>query len=231
MNITDEQLWLYLYNGEPSAEMRAAIEHALERDERLRSRLADLQSEHQRLQNLPEHSVSAVQLTRWHEALDQHAEHEVHASKPERSRWALFGPPVLPVAAFGSLVLLIGITIGYWIHQPGAPGSIESTHDRFARALQIHLQAVSTELNAANRESELLFELIAQNKRFIRAAKARGDDKLARMLRAFNLLLAESSMSEANDASKARLLFELDVMQTKLNLEASNQKSHTEMII
>lgn len=236
MNITDEQLWLYLYSEEQSVETHAAIERAVERDERLKSRLAALRTEHQRLKNLPGPSVTAVQLTRWHQALDRRIDNELlekerRQSKPEHSRWALFWPPAIPAAAFGSLVVLIGITIGYWINQPEVPDSMENTRDRFALALQIHLQAVSVDLSTANRQSDLLLELMAQNKRFIQAAKARGDDELARMLRAFNLLLADSSMNEISDAAKARLLFELEVMQTKLNLEASNQESPTEMTI
>ena len=236
MNITDEQLWLYLYNDEQSAETCAAIERAIECDERLESRLAELQTEHQRLQNLPDHSVTAMQLTRWRQVLDRHIDNELlekerRASKPERDRWIFFRPTALPAAVFGSLVLLIGITIGYWINQPEVPDSMENTHDRFALALQIHLQAVSADLSTVNRQSDLLLDLMAQNKRFIQAAKARGDDELARMLRAFNLLLADSSINEISDAAKARLLFELEVMQTKLNLEASNQESPTEMTI
>ena len=231
MNITDEQLWLYLYNGELSAEVRAAIDRAIARDQRIKSRLTELQTEHQRLQNLPDNSVTAVQFSRWHQALDRHAENEAPTPGPERSRWPFFWPAAVPAAAFGSLVLLIGITIGYWINQPGVPESIERTHDRFAQALQVHLQAAGADLSAADHQSDLLLELLAQNKRFIQAAKARGDDRLARMLRAFNLHLAERSASELDDVAKARLLFELEVMLMKLHLEASNPETYAEVII
>ena len=69
-------------------------------------------------------------------------------------------------------------------------------------------------------------QIVEQNRMYVSAADKNGADDLARVLRAFEPILvrlaAEDTAPEDAEALRAKLVFELNVMLTKLSRESSN---------
>ena len=103
--------------------------------------------------------------------------------------------------------------------------------------MQVYFRDSSLELqglpDAGNGErTELVLQLIAQNRAFARLAVENEAPDLARVLRAFEPILtrlaAEDITAEESEALRAQLAFELNVMLTKLTREASEYITPTE---
>ena len=75
------------------------------------------------------------------------------------------------------------------------------------------------------RRRQLVDEVIEQNRMYARAAQAQGDERLARVLRAFEpvlLALAEPPTAADGDlGARSQIDFELGILQTKLNRSPS----------
>ena len=74
--------------------------------------------------------------------------------------------------------------------------------------------------NDPQRRRELVDEVIEQNRMYARAAQMQGDERLARVLRAFEpvlLALAEPpSAADGDLGARSQIDFELGILQTKL---------------
>jgi hypothetical protein len=139
--------------------------------------------------------------------------------------------------------LAIGIGIGIFIggDEPVSPivqeivadsGSLEpDASSAFLRGLQVHLRDSEKgllELAPTDNRTELILSIIEQNKLFERAAEQNDSANLARVLRAFELVLvrlaSEDISPEDAEALRTKLLFELNVMLTKLSRDTSEEQ-------
>lgn len=243
--MNDEQLILYYYADGLSNAERRRIAAALAADPVLQSRFDALRRE---LDGLGEASVGAHVRTpehlvaRWHDSIDRAAQLERQAER---------GPArVLHLASFGwgaavTAALALGIGIGVYLTSrndpdlsvnplpaivevaPSAPAA-----DAFTRGLQAHFRdsrqnigGLPVEDSAARRT--LILHIVQQNRLFARAATESQSPELARVLRAFEPILvrlaAENLAPEEAQRLQAQLMFELNVMLTKLNRPPSDR--------
>jgi len=102
----------------------------------------------------------------------------------------------------------------------------------FSRGLLLHFQDSRRQLAALSttengERSELILELVAQNRLFERAAEQSDAQDLARVLRAFEpvlLRLIEDDLPATEMAAlRSQLGFELNIMLTKLAVELSDK--------
>ena len=230
--IDDETLLLYYYADGLSDAERSRVERALAAQANLRSRYDALREE---LRLLPDPSVAAPSTAateRWHAAFDAVAGTE---SAP-RSTFSL---PSFMIGAAVTAALAIGIGIGLLLDsstnlvpQPTFEQSMPSA--QFVRGLEVHFRDSRNsllQLGDSSEEARLaeLAGLINQNRLYQRAAKGSDAEHFARVLRAFNLVLVELASGELSpveaDALREQLLFELDVMLTKLAQNSSEQEN------
>ena len=111
-------------------------------------------------------------------------------------------------------------------------GCKQSEFERFVRGLQVHLreseQGLSaTPFSATADRTLLITDIIEQNRRYEKVAQQNDSHGLARVLRAFDLVLvqlaAEDITPEEAEALQAKLLFELNVVLTKLSRDTSDE--------
>lgn len=174
----------------------------------------------------------------WHAAIDAAAALERgREEKPQtgwRPGWFFWGMGV-------TAALALGIGIGVVMSPTGTtetPGSMvaEATPPpAFSRGLQYHLRDSQVKL-ASYEESgvnttNLILDIIEQNRLFETAAEHNNAPKVARVLRAFEPILlqlaADDIAPEDADALREQLEFELNVMLTKLARESSEQSHST----
>jgi hypothetical protein len=232
--IRDEDLLLHHYGEGLAPAERERIDVALAADallvQRKRRLLADLEA----IGSQSRATASAQAHARWRAALAAAAdETRSTGRKPDVHRWRF--APALAVAA----AMVIGVVIG--TRWPSVPAEVSpplsetviaanDTVPNFRRGLQLHFAETErllvdvADADVATRE-RLLADVIEQNRLFARAADRAGEDKLARVLRAFDALLLamadESLDADALKMQEQRLDFELSVMQTKLAQAAS----------
>ncbi|MEQ8207056.1 MAG: hypothetical protein RIA65_12825, partial [Woeseia sp.] len=105
------------------------------------------------------------------------------------------------------------------------------TSNAFTRGLQVHFQQSRQDISSLRADSSaerelLIMHIIQQNRLFARAAKENNSPELARVLRAFEPILARLSAEDLSPEEAARLqaklTFELNVMLTKMNQPPSN---------
>jgi hypothetical protein len=110
-----------------------------------------------------------------------------------------------------------------------APAAIPGA---FTRGVQVHFRDTFQELSSLPAESAadrsmLALQIIEKNRFFERAAIQNNSQSLARVLRAFEPVLlqlaAEDISPEDAAALQAQLVFELNVLLTKLSRDASNE--------
>ena len=118
------------------------------------------------------------------------------------------------------------------VPSPRGPGADSA----FARGLQVHLRDTQLDLaavpvDAAADRAELVMRIIQQNRLFERAAIDNDSDKLARVLRAFEPILlrlaADDIAPEDAESLRRQLAFELRVMLTILERDASKEVTST----
>lgn len=106
----------------------------------------------------------------------------------------------------------------------------------FTRGLQVHLRDTQEDINSMPVETSadrtmLVMQIIQQNRLFERAAEQNDSQSLARVLRAFEPILlrlaADDIAPEDAAALREQLTFELKVMLTILDRDASKQTHST----
>jgi hypothetical protein len=182
---------------------------------------------------------------RWHDSIDRAAQRE-HA--PARSKSGTFNAMSFFWGAAISAALAVGIGIG--VIMSGSPVPVELAPTvalvdpetssvvpgAFARGMQVHLRDTQQNVAALSGDSRedrtlLVMRIIQQNRLFESAAEQNDSAGLARVLRAFELILlrlaADDIAPEDVDALRRQLAFELNVMLTKLERDTSKETHKT----
>ncbi len=233
--ISDEQLILYYYRDGLSKQHLEEISMALEQDAQLAERFSMLSSQLGRLEADDEVAAPAPAMRRWHNSLDQLVVSEQRKPSPLAWLWQSFQSG-FAVAAAAVLVLAVGITIGLnlpdGLNNPNQGFEAAESTDSFASGLRVFLQETEMQLagldydNTAQRQA-LITEIISRNRMYQLAAQNSSDPGLARVLRAFELVLVSMVNEQSSDAdieaARAQLVFELTAMQTKLAHVSSKQ--------
>lgn len=235
--MNDETLTLYYYDDGLSKHERQAVSDALEADQRLASRYKALSDQ---LTSLPidaDTSAPADMKYRWHDAIDKAA--DASARKPRTPilhRWSF----LLGVAVTAALV--VGISIGVlWSNgetvstapiRTIANRDLPANSGAFMRGLQVHLRESHAGLAAmplytGNEQELLVMEIIQQNRLYERAAEQHDARDVARVLRAFELVLMRLNATDITPEQAAeirdKLLFELNVVLTKISRDTSEE--------
>ncbi len=234
--INDEELLLYYYRDGLSEKRMAEIKMALERDPKLADRLLTLSHQLDQLEVSAELKAPAHAMHRWHTSLDRLVSME--QDKPSRFAWLMqpfqFGAALASAAV---LVLTLGVLIGLNLpDKQTTPDAVTtpfvSSTNSFVSGLRVFLQETEMQLASLNDENPtqrqaLITEIISRNRMYQMAAENSSDPGLARVLRAFELVLMsianEQSSASEIEAARMQLAFELTVMQTKLARATSKQ--------
>lgn len=236
--MNDDILTLYYYNDGLSDRERRRVADALAADPALALRYRVLCRE------LEDFAVGAPSppahvRRRWHEALDRAADAEAKARMPVVPAWSLL------LGAAVTVALALGIGIGVLLGTndetaaPDIAAPILDTRQReadvaspFVRSLKVHLRESGQGLSAfaaadAGQRTGLIMKMIEQNRLYEAAAMQNGADDLARVLRAFEQVLVQLAAEDITpveaEALQSRLLFELNVVLTKLTRQTSEQ--------
>lgn len=224
--INDDDLLLYHYQDGLDAARMEAIGRLLRSDSELARRYQQLRAELGQIPAPTDAAPSGAAQDRWRLRLQQRAAAELRAH-PSRRPWGL--------TLAGATLVLLGVAIGTRIAEQAAPVAappIAAAADPvpLQRGLRAHFRdarAVLAQLPLDDpaRRSALVNDIVAQNRLYERAALAQGDERLARVLRAFEPVLAELAEAPADGQSdsgaRAQLEFELAVMQTKMSRSPS----------
>ncbi len=231
--ISDEQLAFYYYNDGLHAKERQAISNALAIDPDLGERYRQLSTDLIMLDDIGEAQPPTDMVERWHETIRRSAARSEVANTQSRFHsWSfLWGVAV-------TAALAIGIGIGtFYSSSPTMQtptqtytASDENEQTAFVRSLRVHLQESEADLinltvQSPASKADLVIEIIEQTRLFERAAVQNNEHGVARVLRAFELVLiriaAEDTSSEDAEALREKLLFELNIMLTKLSQDTS----------
>ena len=228
--MNDNTLTLYYYDDGLSNQDRQAVAHALATDPDLAARYAALCRELAGFRDPATPAPPPDMVRRWHDRLDRAADLQGRG-KPAVHSWSF----LLGAAVTAALALGVGIGLFLASESPEVRPVVEaasrdsSGSSAFIRGLRVHLrdseQGLAT-FHETDDRAALILDIIEQNKRFERAAEQNDAQNLARVLRAFELVLVELAAEDISDedaeALRAKLLFELNVMLTKLSREASD---------
>ena len=229
--IGDDELTLYFYDDGLLPARRAELTQRLRSDLDLARRYQQLRAELATLPPPAQRQPSPVAQARWKLRLDQRAAAPAAAHAPH---WRL--------AFAGATLVLLGVAVGTRLVEapsvaaPAPAPSVAAAAEgadaapALSRGLSSYLgdaRLVLADLPADDpqRRRQLVAEVIEQNRMYARAAQAQGDERLARVLRAFEpvlLALAEPpSAAEGDLGARSQIDFELGILQTKLNRSPS----------
>lgn len=235
--MNDETLILYYYKDGLTRRERAEVTNRLATDMETAKRYRKLCADLENIDVSTTAGPSSDMVHRWHDAVDRAAE---RAPAHDRSGGFHFGSFFW--GAVVAAALAIGIGIGTFLPGDGdlqpqqehafaatpAPGE----NGAFLRGLRVHLRKTGRELmtlpetSTADRTS-LIVNIIGQNRLFERSAELNDADDIARLLRAFDLVLMQLATDgitpEESAALQSKLLFELNVVLTKLASDSSNE--------
>lgn len=224
--IGDDELTLYFYDDGLLPARRAELTQRLRSDLDLARRYQQLRAELATLPPPAQRQPSPVAQARWKLRLDQRAAAPAAAHAPH---WRL--------AFAGATLVLLGVAVGTrLVEAPSvaapAPAPSVAAAAEGADAAPALSRGLSSYLGDARlvladlpvddpqRRRQLVAEVIEQNRMYARAAQAQGDERLARVLRAFEpvlLALAEPpSAAEGDLGARSQIDFELGILQTKL---------------
>lgn len=224
--IGDDELTLYFYDDGLLPARRAELTQRLRSDLDLARRYQQLRAELATLPPPAQRQPSPVAQARWKLRLDQRAAAPAAAYAPH---WRL--------AFAGATLVLLGVAVGTRLVEapsvaaPAPAPSVAAAAEgadaapALSRGLSSYLgdaRLVLADLPADDpqRRRQLVAEVIEQNRMYARAAQAQGDERLARVLRAFEpvlLALAEPpSAAEGDLGARSQIDFELGILQTKL---------------
>jgi hypothetical protein len=236
--MNDDTLTLYYYNDGLSNQERQQVANTLATDAAIAERYQALCRALDGLTSADPGKPPADMVRRWHDSLDRAAGIEMQAGpKPAVHSWSFF----LGTAVTAALAVGVGIGIFISGDEPTAVPVMRElivanpeprASSAFMRGLQVHLreseQGLST-LSASTTPDRtlLIMNIIEQNRLFERAAEQNDSASLARVLRAFELVLiqlaADDITPEEAEALRAKLLFELNVVLTKLSRDTSDE--------
>lgn len=231
--IDEQQLVLYYYADGLSAKERLQIRNALATDRELAQRYATVRAQLERLSVQPAAAVDPAVVQGWHDQLEAAARAEYATSvtrAPARGwswkPWALAASVTMAVG-LASMLLLRGASPP---EQPVAT-VLPPTPPPFQRALQAHFADSRLTLAAlpdatAQTRTELIDGIVAQNRLYAATAQQRGEERIARVLRAFEPVLLRMASEQTTDIDaaslRAQLTFEMDAMLTKVSRDASD---------
>jgi len=234
--ISDEQLTFYYYNDGLRAAERQEIANALAVDNDLAFQYQRLCLELELLSNAKDIQPPSDMVERWHDTIRRSAEKAV---APEQKTgfhtWSFFWGFAVTAA------LAVGIGIGAFLStEKFEQVPIQSTsvnnggeNSPFVRSLRIHLRDSEESLAAfaahsPSTKADLIVNIIEQNRLFEKAAERNDEHSVARVLRAFELVLiriaAEDTSAEDAEELREKLLFELNIMLTKLSQNTSKEQ-------
>lgn len=236
--MNEDKLILYYYRDGLSNRERQAVTDAIARD-------PDVAREYEALcRELGELDVDggatppSHMVQRWHDSIDSAAD----AGNPRPAR-AFFHPRSFIWGSVVTAVLVLGIVIGALISGnrvvvtpetliAHTPATTPAGQQAITRGLQVHLRETGRDLNNlpladASSRALLIRSMIDQNRLYERVAEINGAPALARLLRAFDLVLqqlaAENISPEEAAALQTKLLFEMNAVLTKLASGSSNE--------
>ena len=233
----DDTLLLYYYQDGLTEDERYEVETALRDDPAVAARYRDLRGDLAQAGDLEVGDPTADMVQRFHDTIDRAARLEAGRAPREPRSFSVMSF-VWGATVTAALALGIGIGVYFAGDETAAPivpidpGVVPDIADTgaFTRALQVHLRYSQNELARLQADADvernlLLYRIIEQNRLFERSAEQNNSSDLARVLRAFELILvqlaAEDISSEDAAALQAKLAFELNVMLTKLSRDAS----------
>jgi hypothetical protein len=235
--MNDDTLILYYYGDGLTERERRDVAAALEADATLAARFAALCRELGDWRGLPPAAAPDDLRRRLHESVDIHAREANARPVARRLRQRGFRLPAFAWGAAVAAALAIGIGIGIGLRIGGeAPPVAVAAGDPFLRGMQVYLADTRREIDAlatspAGDRTQLILQIIDQNRLYERTARQNGAADLARVLRAFEPVLvrlaAGDTAPEDAEALRAQLAFELNVMLTKLAAGPSKETTTT----
>ena len=240
--MNDETLTFYYYDDGLTRDEREQVARLLDTDPAVAQRYQEICQQLDGLGELGESTKASPpsdMVERWHIGLDRAIRTEaVVPKKPVLHTWSFLWGAAITAA------LAIGIGIGVFISTDsptelaGSGVLIASNTDSsaFIRGLKVHLRETEqglsmTPLEATADRSQLIRNILEKNRRYAKVARNSDAQGMARVLRSFELTLmrlaAEDITPQEAQALRARLLFELNFVLTKLSSDPSNQPLST----
>jgi hypothetical protein len=227
--MNEETLILYYYNDGLSDRERREVEAAIHDDADVAARYDELCRQLNGFVEPETPVVPSHTVQRWHDAIDREARLEHGRARQPRQR--SFSGFSFAWGAAIAAALVIGVTLTMTRVDPVIEAPAVAT-SAFTRGVQVHFrdtygQLAGLPVDASADRTELVLQIIKQNRLFERAAEQNDSDNLARVLRAFEPILvrlaAEDITPQEAEALRAQLAFELNVMLTKLSRDSSNE--------
>lgn len=231
--MNEETLIFYYYKDGLNKSERQEVVNALATDPALANRYQQLSQQLDGLSDQPLNRAPPDMVERWHDTIKTAAMRDGNASrKTVFHTWSF----VWGVAITAALAIGIGIGVLLSSDDTTSPTQFETYAEHtdqnaaFVRGLQVHFRESETNISqlvigADSDNTELILQIIEQNRLFERAAMQNDDQRTARLLRAFELVLmriaAEETTAEDAEKLRAKLLFELNIMLTKLSRDPS----------
>jgi len=233
--MNDETLIFYYYKDGLSRAEREQVASMLATDPEVARRYQDICQQLDRLDDTAITAPPADMVERWHDSLNRAVRAEVAvAKKPVLHTWSFIWGAAISAA------LAVGIGIGVLLSDNDSPQYVvpnvltanNSNSGAFVRGLQIHLRESqqnlsATPVGATADRSSLIMNIIEQNRLYEKVAQNNDSQSLARVLRAFELVLlqlaADDITPQEAEELQAKLLFELNVVLTKLSRDTSDE--------
>lgn len=251
--IDDHELVLYSYRDGLSESRMRTIDVALETDAGLRRRLDTLNRELNQLTPAQSAASAAAHRRWYaalNDAIAQDTYEGPVFGHAGRAGLRLFGvgiahklfPPPALLAA--SLVLAVGVVVGLHLSEVGVVGeagrpdatvrvAAKATPDpAFANAMSAYLaetgrQLVRLDTLDATERDAVVSEIRTRNRLYVKAAEHGQWPELARVLRAFSITLDglgdAARGGDSREELRAQLSFELNALQTRIELHPSKQ--------
>jgi len=234
--MNDEKLTFYYYNDGLTRDERQQIANLLATDTEVAARYQSLSQQLDQLVDPESIAPPSDMVERWHDSLNRAVRIETgEAKKPALHSWSFFWGVAVTAA------LAIGIGIGVLISgddstlpmNDGAMTASVPNQGAFVRGLQVHLRESERGLSATPYTSTadrttLIMNIIEQNRLYEKVAEQTESQSLARVLRAFELVLVRLADDDITpqeaEALQTKLLFELNVVLTKLAREPSDEQ-------
>lgn len=237
--MNDDTLVLYYYNDGLSTRERQKVANAIAADGKVAARYEAICRELGSFDDPVTPRPPSDMVQRWHASLDRAAGIEQQKNrKPSIHSWSFL------LGAAVTAALAIGIGIGFMLKgesmspapvadelltSNGVQGTGGST--AFIRGLQVHLRESERGLSSMPTDSArggLIADMIEQNRLYAIAAEQNNSADLARVLRAFDLVLLQLASEDIDQAEaealRTKLIFELNVVLTKISRGSSDEQ-------
>ena len=240
--MNDDTLLLYYYAELPDDEADA-VRRALADDAVLAARYRRLCEDLDALGDGPTAPLSDDRLARFQATIDRAARLDAGRRPARRSR-VHFLSFLLGTAVTAAVAVVVGLAMRQDAPQMQDSPPVAALHEPapsaaspFTRSLQVYFRESQLGLqdlpDTGNGErTQMIRDLIAQNRLFAKLAVENDAPQLARVLRAFEPILSrlanEDISAEESAALREKLEFELNVMLTKVTREASEFARNTE---